>query len=94
MLQSRRAFLRGFIAGGGASLIAAPAIVRAVSLMPVRGIIQPVSLQGVPLTFDGGYPMLADITREAFLPRLFVQVYQQSPLDWLINELEQERAAG
>ena len=76
MIQSRRTFLCGL----GATLIAAPAIVRAASLMPIRGIIQPISLQGIPLTFDGGYAGLVDITRKAFIPRLFVQVYEQSPL--------------
>lgn len=33
---------RGFLLGLGASLIAAPAIVRAGSLMPVRAIVQPI----------------------------------------------------
>ncbi len=33
---------RSFLTGLGASLIAAPAVVRAVSLMPVRGIVMPV----------------------------------------------------
>jgi hypothetical protein len=35
---------RGFLGGLGAGLIAAPAIVRAASLMPVRAIIEPAAL--------------------------------------------------
>lgn len=38
MISSRRSFLVGI----GASLIAAPAVVKAASLMPVRGIVQDV----------------------------------------------------
>lgn len=34
---------RGFFLGLGASLVAAPAIVRAASLMPVRGIVMPIT---------------------------------------------------
>lgn len=40
MITSRRSFLTGL----GASLIVAPAIVRAASLMPVRGIVMPVTM--------------------------------------------------
>lgn len=35
---------RGFLLGLGTSIIAAPAIVRAASLMPVRGIVMPVAM--------------------------------------------------
>ena len=42
---------RGFLFGAGASLIAAPAIVRAASLMPVRGIIMP--SEGLVMTSHG-----------------------------------------
>lgn len=79
MLQSRRSFLRGL----GATLIAAPAVVRAASLMPIRGIVQPISLEGVPLTFDGGFPMLTEITRKAFVPRLFVQLWMPDKIPGL-----------
>ena len=41
--MDRRSFLTGF----GASLIAAPAIVRASSLMPVRGIILPIDFKSI-----------------------------------------------
>ncbi len=44
---------RGFLGGLGASIVAAPAIVRAASIMPVRGIIMSVA----PPRFDalGGF---------------------------------------
>lgn len=51
---------RGFLLGLGAGLVAAPAIVRAASLMPVRGIIMPVEagvgdiwMRGVVADYDG-----------------------------------------
>jgi hypothetical protein len=46
---------RGFLTGLGAVLIAAPAIVRAGSLMPVKAFVAdypPITLNGVPLVFD------------------------------------------
>ena len=58
LLSSRRNFLTGLV-----FLIAAPAIVRASSLMPVR----------IVKSFN--YQELASITRTAFVPRLFVQLY-------------------
>ena len=63
---------RGLLTSLGSLFIAAPAIVRASSLM---------SIKGVPLTFDGGYPELVSITRSSFVPRLFVQLWRTSDLD-------------
>ena len=62
---------RGFIAGLGA-LIAAPAIVRASSLMPVKAL--PAGSSCLSL-----YAELCDVTRKAFVPRLFIQLYAASP---------------
>lgn len=78
MISSRRSFLTGL-----ASLIAAPAIVRVTSLMPVRGIIMDSgyvgSIGGVSI-----YEDLVDITRQAFVPRLYVQLYDKWPqADWM-----------
>lgn len=72
---------RGFFTGLGASLIAAPAIVRAGSLMPVK------SMPDVDALMDaisrGPYEAsifdLQAVVRKAFLPRLFVQTYETSP---------------
>lgn len=64
MITSRRSFLTGL----GAVLITAPAIVRAGSLMPVK-VMPQMSL----------YEELTVVTRQAFIPRLFVQVYTASP---------------
>jgi hypothetical protein len=74
MIQSRRSFLRGL----GATLIAAPAVVRAASLMPVRGIVQ--DWRPVVRASSIDYAELAAVTRRAFVPRLLVQVYESSPL--------------
>jgi hypothetical protein len=57
MLQTRR----GLLFGIGASLIAAPAIVRAASLMPVRGIVQPVG------SYSGYWSDIAIQYREEFI---------------------------
>lgn len=87
MIQSRRTFLTGL----SASIIAAPAIVRAASLMPVRGIVQPImSPETIALAPDL-YSQLCDVTRRAFVPRLFVQVYDVSPLGNFIHELENNK---
>ena len=72
MIQSsRRSFLTGL-----ASIIAVPAIVRVSSLMPIRGIIMNSVLmtRGVPVWAD-----LCDVTRQAFVPRLFIQLYETDP---------------
>jgi hypothetical protein len=52
---------RGFITGFGSLLIAAPAIVRASSIMPVKAFFDHDALQAE----------LAKVTREALLPRFF-----------------------
>ena len=51
MIDSRRSFLVGI----GASLIAAPAIVKAASLMPVRGIVQRWVAPGVLTEIDSSH---------------------------------------
>ena len=65
---------RGLLTSLGCLLIAAPSIVRATSLMPIKAF-DGFTFQGVPLTFDGGYPELIAITRTAFVPRLLTQLY-------------------
>lgn len=65
---------RGFLTGLGA-MIAAPAIVHAGNLMPVRAI------ERLILPSSPNFAELTAITRKAFLPRLFVQIYNSSPFD-------------
>jgi hypothetical protein len=80
-VATRRSFITGLI-----SLVAAPAIVRAGSLMPVKAIIEPVGTFNVPLDptdciiGDGYITEVASMTRKAFLPQLFVQTYKVDPL--------------
>ena len=65
---------RGLLTSLGCLIIAAPSIVRATSLMPIKAF-DGFTFQGVPLTFDGGYPELIAVTRTAFVPRLLTQLY-------------------
>jgi hypothetical protein len=51
---------RGLLLGLGASLIAAPAIVRAASMMPVRGIVMPVWTRIMGVDFSSCEQFLPD----------------------------------
>jgi hypothetical protein len=83
LTPSRRSFITGM-----AALIAAPAIVRASSLMPVRGII----MDAAPQYAAGSlYGELCAVTRQAFVPRLFVQIWASSPaLNAMLQPGQQE----
>lgn len=85
---------RGFLAGLGSLFVAAPAIVRATSLMPVKAW-SPTNPATNPYWSDIGpestrlliermnddlYGNLAAVTRKAFVPRLYVQIYKASPI--------------
>ena len=80
--MDRRSFLKG--------LFAAPAIVRSSILMPIKEIIVP---DGIALkTITHPYLSLAEaaeITRTAFIPKFYAQIYKTSP-SWqmLINKGE------
>lgn len=85
IIQSRR----GFIAGLGALFVAAPAIVRAASIMPVKAIsfedlLRERMDEAYRITRDSIsenlYGSLTNVTRAAFVPRLFVQTWFASPL--------------
>lgn len=85
---SRRSFLGGLTAG----MIAAPAIVRAASLMPVRASILPLpdlmpyapTIFGTWMDYSGTFSV--PVIRHAFVPRLRVQAYVTPlPLDWLLE---------
>jgi hypothetical protein len=75
---------RGFLAGLGAALVAplaAPAIVRAASLMAISPL-PPVTVEVGTfngLAFIGFTQELAEITRRAFVPKLIPQIYAGSP---------------
>lgn len=77
---------RGFLAG----LIASPAIVRFSSLMPVKL----VYLSPPPLIVpaDPLFPELAAVVRRAFIPRLYVQIYQASPTMALLRQVPERLA--
>lgn len=70
MITSRRSFLTGL----GAALITAPAVVRASSLMPVRGLVMPVEQPLSIVMAPDMYAALCDATRRAFLPRLYDRI--------------------
>lgn len=72
---------RGFLFGG-ATLLAAPAIVRVSVLMPISvpKLIPPPMLDMTPRIGSSFSAELAALTRRAFIPDLIVQMYQESPL--------------
>jgi hypothetical protein len=79
MSVSRRLFLGHLFAA-----CAAPAIVRAASIMPVHAVVE-LDLDSIlvarnPYWQQGFADELAAITRKAFLPRLSVQILQNTPL--------------
>jgi hypothetical protein len=71
---------RWFLGGLGAGIVSAPAIVRAASLMPVRAP-KLVSVLPMPdlMQYAPGqlYAELAEITRKAFVPRLYAELYRK-----------------
>ena len=82
LLTSRRHFLRGL-----GAIIAAPAIVRVQNIMPVKALSQEFLgaayemewlEEAVPVS-SGLYDQLCDATRRAFVPRLWVQLYDRTP---------------
>jgi hypothetical protein len=87
---------RGLI-GSLISLAAAPAIVRASSLMPVKvmdadllGVVEHYDISHIVPIHPSMYDDLVSVTRKAFVPRLFVQMQFASPaLRYL-----QEHASG
>ena len=82
---SRRAVLTGL----GSLFIAAPAIVRAASIMPVHAFDE-VPLFGTQFGwqhYDDLYGELVAITRRAFMPRIYTQIYKSTPaLEFLTQQ--------
>lgn len=80
MSLSRRSLITGLV-----SLVAAPAIVRASSLMPVKAmppanwLDQAYSLTKTQIDRNL-YADLTDVTRQAFVPRLYVKLYWSDPV--------------
>ena len=72
---SRRAFL-----GGMAATVAAPAIVRFDSIMPVRAVANDLLKNGRLLSSEELVAELQDVVRRVFVPRVYVQLWQRSPL--------------
>jgi hypothetical protein len=73
---SRRGFITGLIA-----LVAAPAIVRAGSLMPVRRMIDRMPYLASPMD-------IRSVVRRAFVPRLYVRMWNENPVEDLIRSLQ------
>ena len=71
IVSSRRGFLTRLI-----SFVAAPAIVRASSLMPVKAL----SAGKIPQGAFTLYDELSEVTRQAFVRRQFIQIYMRAPL--------------
>ena len=86
MEMNRRGFLRGL----GATFIAAPAIVRASSLMAISAP-KMLTIRGVPIIWDSAlgpiWAELSDITRQAFMPSVYKQIFFVNPI---LSHLEQE----
>lgn len=83
-MLNRRSFLTGLT-----SLIAAPAIVRVASIMPVKAM--PSAEEAYAALAKGMsnnlYGNLIDSTRAAFVPRLFVEIYRADPLlAWIAKQ--------
>ena len=82
MILTRRSFL---------PLLAAPAIVRAASLMPVRALLTEHDLVNLAyaetkaIIDDTLYGQLCSATRKAFVPRLFVEIYRADPVFKLLQ---------
>ena len=70
MILTRRRFLCA-----AASLLAAPAIVRAASIMPVRALAPAFEMQEVKLSYGITQTVVASETREASLRLLWGQIY-------------------
>lgn len=68
-----------FITGLGAFFIAAPAIVRVQNIMPVKAFDFDAVFEGVFRSYAGGFE-LVDVTRRAFVPRLFVDTWIADPM--------------
>ena len=76
---------RKFLTGLGASIIAAPAVVRAASLMKISAFEDEIGLMQM---VNGGafrYSELsavtrAAVTRAAFVPSIYLQIYKGNPL--------------
>ena len=73
ILLPRRRFLAGIV-----GLIAAPAIVRVTSIMPVKAMPEQPTLQA--LMGADLYGEMIRVTRQAFLPRMVAQAYREPPL--------------
>lgn len=71
MITSRRSFITGLV-----SLVAAPAIVKVNSLMPVKSYMEEAYRITRENLNNSLYGDLVAATNRAFVPRLFVQVYK------------------
>jgi hypothetical protein len=90
-MLNRRSLITGLI-----SLVAAPAIVRVTSIMPIKALPSAEDLLKIRMNAayeltrkqlaDSLYGDLIDVTRQAFVPRLFVSVYRADPAIKYLDE--------
>ena len=83
--ESETRLTRRAVLGGIAAAVAAPAIVRFDSIMPVRAMPDAELLNGMLANPGSLYAELMEVTRKAFVPRLFVQVWREAPLAQLLD---------
>ena len=76
LILRRREFLVGLVSAA----FAAPAIVRAASIMPVKQML--VLGPGDRLPYLASPMDIMAVTRKAFVPRLYVQLWRENPLLW------------
>ena len=81
-MLNRRSLITGLI-----SLVAAPAIVRATSIMPIKALpaVEDLDTLARKQLADSLYGDLI-LTRQALVPRLFVQIYRAGPTAKYLDE--------
>jgi hypothetical protein len=79
-MLNRRSLITGLI-----SLVAAPAIVRPTSIMPIKALPSAEDLDTLARKQPADY--LIALTRQAFVPRLFVSVYRADLWAWQFKYL-------
>jgi hypothetical protein len=85
-MLNRRSLITGLI-----SLVAAPAIVRATSIMPIKALptVEDLDTLARKQFTDSLYGDLTALTRQAFVPRLFVSVYRADLWAWQLKYLDE-----
>ena len=85
-MLNRRSLITGLI-----SLVAAPAIVRPTSIMPIKALpaVEDLDTLARKRFVDCLDACLVDVTRQAFVPRLFAQIYCADLWAWQFKYLDE-----